>query len=240
MLIEDETASSQIEDAKATIMQSAEQIQAATSNQEVEKALQIAKEKIEELRKKMALAEQSQQTLEQAQAQAAQALEDISNLLNTVKNKYGKLLAENEKVARQFETLKIELLELQTKLRTATTIERVREIARAIDAVREKIEILQSKLSLLGRKDIPQHKVMQELEKPYTVPISAELLKPPAAKLTFLNLLLKWKDKILELFFNTLKYFWTDELSGVAFMTRAILVLLALSFINSCCLLWKR
>jgi DNA repair exonuclease SbcCD ATPase subunit len=241
MLIENEVASAQLADAKAVILQSAEQVRTAKSNQDIEKAMQLAKEKIDELRRKLALAEHEAQTIEEAKTTTQNELAAITSFLDSVKTKYGKVLAENEKIAKQFEMLRMELAQLDAKLRTAPTIAHVREIAQAIDMVRAQIELIQRKLALLSRKDLPQHKIKQEMEKLDAQTVTPVAVTQSPEKTTLIGFLKQFKDKILRLFFNTLKYFWTDEAGGLAFVSKVILVLLALSSIATIfTLVWRK
>jgi DNA repair exonuclease SbcCD ATPase subunit len=241
--VDEETARARFEAVTATIIQSADQVQAARTNQDIERAMQMAKEKVEEIKRQMTLAERDYQDMEKAQAALAQDLAALTAQLQQIKNTYRRQLGVDEKIAQQLDKLLIEVGALQAKLKTLTSVAQIKEVAKAIDAVREKIEILQSKLRLLGRHDVPTRQVLRQVVKLDEV-IDAETVEDPALqnsveKLWFLRMLKLFREKLLRLFYNTLKYFWTDEIGGTMFALRAVLTLLAAALITTA-LIWRR
>jgi hypothetical protein len=243
LAIQDEKAKAQFDDAKAVILQSAEQVQAAKTNLDIERAMQLAKEKVDEVKRQMALAENAGRDMEKAQAELTQQLAGLTDLLQTIRNTYRRQLVADEKIARQLEKLAIEVGSLQAKLKTMTKSEDIREMARAIDAVREKIDVLQSKLRLLGRTDMPAKKLQQELarmDEAIDAPAEKDdFLTQSMERIRFLQYLMRFRDKLLALFYNTLKYFWTDEAGALVCMSRVLLVLMAAALGNSVCI-WRK
>jgi chromosome segregation ATPase len=243
MAINDEVARTQFEDAKAVILQSAEQVQAAKTNRDIERAMQMAKDKIEEIKRQLALVQRADQDREKTQSQLTQELKGLNDWLQDIRRTYHRQLAADEKIARQLDKLAIEVGKLQAKLKTLTRLEDIQEVARAIDAVREKIDILQSKLRLMGRTGMTARQMQQGmaiLDSVIDAPAEYDdFLTQPLERLRFLQFLKQFRQKLVDLFYNTVKYFWTDEAGGVTFLGRVLLALMALALVNSA-LIWRK
>jgi DNA repair exonuclease SbcCD ATPase subunit len=219
----DETASSQLDEAKVTILESAEKVQAAKSNQDIEKALSQAKDKIAALKKKMALVDKEKKDLALVKAEAAKEIEELLEDLARLKKKYKKELAQNEKIRKQFDSLHIEVLKLKVRLKESETVARAKEIARVVLGARERIAILKSNL-----KTVRQGGGAKEIKSlpPSTLKDRWEDLDTDiymTAPLEVIRMLFS-KDRISVLYFNTLQHFISDEVVKVGLLLKLVLI----------------